>query len=281
MPLHHLPLLLLLLLLAVTSAASSTPPSTVLDRRFSCDAETHRACGAQVGAAMKTLIAAELTTTLPTSRALKTVEAWAATAAGAAVVARYLAVHEAAVPDLVDEVRGLAEGSGQPFARMFLLNALPELLFEATNATYAAAHGQKSCTDVHLAHGGGPGGGPGGHTTGIQAWGHNEDGELSAKDGNFILTARIAGATHSTHYTAFAYVGRLAGWAWGWNAHGVVVSINALSAAPPVSGGVGVNFVARRVLDAHNVSEAVAFASTAGTGAAAKRGEINRWWCRK
>jgi hypothetical protein len=50
-------------------------------------------------------------------------------------------------------------------------------------------------------------------------------------------------------YTAFCYPGCLAGWAWGFNKHGICQSINALTSKPRVA-GLGASFVSRDVLDA-------------------------------
>jgi len=43
------------------------------------------------------------------------------------VLGPYVAASEAAMPDLVEQVRGMAEGAEQPFSRLMAANALEEL----------------------------------------------------------------------------------------------------------------------------------------------------------
>eukprot|EP00947_MAST-08B_sp_MAST-8B-sp1_P000225 g225.t1 len=179
---------------------------------------------------------------------------------GHGIVARYLDLHEAAVPHLVDEVRGLAVGSGQPFKKLVLLNLLPELLNEA-NMTGASVRALKGCSDFHLmSHQ------QGSTPSGVQAWGHNEDGKLSAADLNYFVHAKITDPGHAAEYKAFTYAGALSGWAWGWNAQGVALSVNALFVEPKPGhvGGVGSFFTARSVYDAVDMDTAIKAASAPG-----------------
>lgn len=98
---------------------------------------------------------------------------------------------------------------------------------------------------------------------GVQAWGHNEDGEpaLGASTTTYFVAANITypnGEFPDSSYFAFTYPGQLSGWAWGFNAHGVSQSINALwDNQPDGEHMLGVTFISRNVLDASDMQDAL------------------------
>ena len=77
-------------------------------------------------------------------------------------------VHERAYPQLMDEVRGLAAGSGLDFRRT-MLNNMAQELGQRLPAAVVEPQGkaEQGCTDFHCV-------GPRG-ARGVSAWGHNED----------------------------------------------------------------------------------------------------------
>lgn len=98
----------------------------------------------------------------------------------------------------------------------------------------------KGCTDFH--------------SPTAAAWAHNEDeNELSNKTWYFV---RQRVAEPPSDFFAFTYPGQLAGWAYGMNSHGVAHSVNALFPGV-VRPGAAVQFVARDVLDAASLDDAV------------------------
>jgi len=190
-------------------------------------------------------------------KAMQTITSWAATTAGEAVLARYLTAHETAFPDLVEEVRGLAHGAKVPFNTLFAVNLQNELAHVANHSARRGA--TKGCSDYHLLK------------DGVQAWGHNEDGEPdpAISETWYFITSTITppgGRTQS--YTAFTYPGQLAGWAWGFNSHGLSQSVNALWVLSPADPAalLGVSFVARSMLEAESISDAWGRANTPNQG---------------
>ena len=107
------------------------------------------------------------------------------------MLASYLEVHTKALPDLVDEVRGLSLGASVPFNLLFAINLQSELLQLIT-----PTHANTGCSDYHISS-----------PTG-QAWAHNEDGPKSSL--TYMVNSTVAG----DNYVAFTYPGQLAGWAW-------------------------------------------------------------------
>lgn len=149
-----------------------------------------------------------------------------------------------------------------------------------------------ACTDVHLLDA----------ERGVSMWGHNEDGDATL---GYVLEMNMAGE-EGTSYTGLCYAGCLCGWAWAYNEHGIVTTINALTPSkacskgdagcwhgrfdrsthrPPrhaasalsaiahslllslASGlGLGVTFVSRDCLEASGLDDAIARASVGGQG---------------
>ena len=230
-------------LLAPSSSSASD------DRHVTCDAPTHYGCGRQIGVKQRARVRAAVSS--PHARALV---AWAGTSRGNATMSKYLAMHARELPDLLDEVRGTADGAGVAFyPDLFALNLDIEIsskFLSGAAAHAAAAPFSKGCSDVHLIV----------PESKVQGWGHNEDGELSDLNDFYFVTANIAGF----RYFAMAYAGRLAGWTYGWNSHGVVHSVNALYTLKETPLGLGTNFMAREMLRASSVADAVQRAKRGG-----------------
>ena len=181
---------------------------------------------------------------------------WATTDDGKRVLAEYESLHRDVYPDLMAEVEGLAVGSMLPFRTLLIVNLANELVWHA-NITRAAARGRgghKGCSDYHIA------------TESTAAWGHTEDGEPAFINNTYMVRSRVTiNGTAPTGYTAFVYAGALAGWAWGVNDNGLALSINALTVPVDVSkAGLGVTFVARSVLGASSIHDAVTRAQISG-----------------
>jgi hypothetical protein len=108
--------------------------------------------------------------------------------------------------------------------------------------------GPKSCSDFHLMG-----------NEGTRAWGHNEDEYPSVQNSTYVMEARIG----DFRYVAFTYAPDVSGWAWGFNSHGLGHSVNALSPTN-ITLGIGVNFLARDVLNAYSLDDAASRACTPG-----------------
>ena len=173
--------------------ARPSSPTVGDDRHVTCDAPTHYACGRQIGAKQRARVKAAIF-----SPHTKVLVAWAQTVEGNATLSTYLAMHSRELPELLDEVRGIADGAGVPFyPDLFALNMDVEISSKFLPATADAAHFSKGCSDVHLIL----------PEHNVQGWGHNEDGELSDLNDFYFVTANISGF----RYFSMAYAGRLAG----------------------------------------------------------------------
>jgi len=201
---------------------------------------SHREIGRQVGEGARPLI----------ERSLAAYEAEFESCGGMslataeALTAPLLAAAERSLPQYVDELRGMAEGAGVPFARLFLLNCGEEL-------TCSPSLEAGRCTSLALA----------GRGRTILA--HNEDWEerdienqllvrMALPDGARILTMTTAGSLAMT----------------GLNSHGLAFAANTVYAreGPPggLRGGVPNAFVCRWMLEARTRDEATARALSPG-----------------
>ena len=146
------------------------------------------------------------------------------------------AAGRAAFPQYVREIEGIAAGAGLPFEPIFIWNCrgdLPE----------PSGEDDPGCTSLlALAEDG----------TGLVA--HNEDGAGELDGHCALIDARPA---QGQAFTSFAYPGMLPGHTFGFNAAGLVQTINHLV---PGEGRVGVprHIVCRAVLDATTLDEALA-----------------------
>lgn len=126
----------------------------------------------------------------------------------AAAIAPYLAATETAAPDIVAELRGMADGSGVPFATLFALNSGAEL---------NQAIGNFECTVVGITGSG--------TADGHVLLAHNEDTTADWGDYAYVVHAEPAGAPA---FAAFTYAGLLLH--QGLNAAGLASVGNALYA---------------------------------------------------
>ena len=151
---------------------------------------------------------------------------------GAAALAELESIHRAQYPHLLQECDGIARGSGRELGEIMVLNFIQELAglvsgeagvppqeLGSTVGGEAAVPDQlvypDACTDVHLLDA----------ESGVSMWGHNEDGDATL---GYVLEMKMVGE-EGTSYTGLCYAGCLCGWAWAYNEHGIVTTINALT----------------------------------------------------
>ena len=136
-------------------------------------------------------------------------------------------------PQYLRELEGIAEGAGVDFWKLFYFN-VPEIADRETGCTSIAG---RSNGEVFLLH--------------------NEDSvaEERPQDG-FLLHF----TTPTASFYGFAYAGELPGACYGWNSHGVFFSVNYLYLQddPDVRGRVSRTFVARHLMEASDIEDAVA-----------------------
>jgi hypothetical protein len=217
-------------------------------------ARSHRDAGRQIGTAAR----AHIATAFERDKGLPAISAFV-NGDGAAIFKAILESHELAYPHLMQELRGLAEGADQPFELVAATNFVQELSLYVKAPT--SCSGAVGCTDFHACFDR--------DGLAVSAWGHTEDGGLWAAGGYIVQCSidygDVPSAPAPSAYTAFCYPGCLAGWAWGFNKHGICQSINALT-SKPLAAGLGASFVSRDVLDAVSLADAVARASVRAGG---------------
>lgn len=159
------------------------------------------------------------------------------------IAARLEPLAMAAIPDLIEELRGMAEGSGVPFATLFSMNALQETRFlagrDAANVSDQQREDEQEdegCTSLAVS----------GEATanGHVYVAHNEDAGTIRRAFPYVVRAR---PTNRPAFVAFAYSGLML--YQGVNEHGVASTGNALYASD-LRPGVPKLFAYRDVLNA-------------------------------
>jgi predicted choloylglycine hydrolase len=158
--------------------------------------------------------------------------------------ARYralLKLHQDRFPGYVSELEGVAEGARRPFQEIFLVNMRGEYKGYLGGRT-------QGCSDCALL------------TERVALIGHNEDGSPAFADNLYVLHAEVEG---KQKFTALSYPGFLCGNAFGFNADGVCISVDDVR-PQEIRVGVGRHFVARSLLEAHSLNEAIERATPPG-----------------
>jgi isopenicillin-N N-acyltransferase-like protein len=161
------------------------------------------------------------------------------------ILGPYVAASEAALPHLVEQIRGIADGADQPFAKVMAANAFEELYGQVELGIGNLAPLER-CTDVVVAGIDGP---LLGHT---EQWYAGDDGAVGIvidvpNDGPVVLAPVVAGTLPLV----------------GINEHGVAVGAMSLSARDEDI-GIPRALIARDVLDARDTADATARATRAG-----------------
>jgi len=174
---------------------------------------------------------------------LRAILAWHATAAGRARYAELLALHEAAFPQYMEELRGLAANADLDFRDVFLMNLRGEYRGFLTDGD-----AYRGCSDCSV-------------LTDEQALiGHNEDGAPAFREHLYFLQARVA---DGPGFTACCYPGFLPGNAFGFNEHGICFSVDNLRPLD-IRVGLGRHFLARSLLEARSLVDATVRVTPAG-----------------
>ncbi|CAK4659369.1 unnamed protein product [Aphanomyces euteiches] len=164
-----------------------------------------------------------------------------ATDTGKAIYDKYLNVHNSTFPDYVEELQGIAAGSGVPFETLFLMNIVEE--YSNSLPQPSTFQKQMHCSDLTL------------HTADLCVVGHNEDSGFADVNHTAIVTAKIGG---NPWFTAYTYLGDLPTGAFGANEHGIAFSMNYVEPLDIEVGGLGRGFISRDLLLATDYSDAIA-----------------------
>jgi len=150
---------------------------------------------------------------------------------------RLVTWHSDAFPLYTQELRDMALGAGLEFQDLAVYSFKNELL-----AVYGAQTPdiqENECSDVLV------------HDVLTRLHGHNEDGEKELSNFSYLVK--------TDDFEAMTYPGTLAGGAFAFNRHGLVLTMNALSPKDAVTdpGCVGKYWLGRAVLDAESVQQAI------------------------
>lgn len=156
-----------------------------------------------------------------------------------ALWATRVAANEAAAPALIEEMRGIAEGSGVPFEQIFLLNSLLDV---GSLRYLGCATGMMGCTSFAL---------PEEHGSGLPIAGQTYDLSYFRQQYGFVARIRPHGAPRQLVFTLAGMVGCA-----GLNEAGIGVVINYLSARDGQAGKLHAVIV-RQALSARNLADAV------------------------
>ena len=162
------------------------------------------------------------------------------TPAGQARYCQLLELHQARYPDYLAELEGLAEGAEYSLETLFLVNMRGEY------RGYL-----RGCSDCAIVTD---------YTTLI---GHNEDGSPIFRGNLYVVHARVEG---KPAFAALSYPGFLCGNAFGFNAEGLCFSVDHVQPRS-VRVGVGRHFIARSLLEARSLDDAIQRATVPGRAA--------------
>ena len=163
---------------------------------------------------------------------------------GQSIFQSYLKLHQTHFPQYIAELEGMADGSGRPFEEIFAVNLRGEfagLIASKQQTGSPTDAGVQSCTDCLVL------------IPEAALIGHNEDGSPAGYGNMFVVHASI---DKKPTFSALCYPGFLPGNALGFNEFGILHSIN--NVAPrPVNVGLARHFIARSLLEARSLEDAV------------------------
>jgi hypothetical protein len=154
-------------------------------------------------------------------------------------------------PHLIQELQGLAVGSGFSFEVIFMLNALDELKTYLGILDDHKTRLPDHCTDVMS-------------NSFTPCWGHNEDGVVDNRHMTYFTNVTVVDAHGQIleRFFAFTYPGTVAGDAYGWNHNGLAFSQNSVDASTLNYYGIPGQLTTRAVYGSKTVAEVISSLST-------------------
>ncbi|NOY49903.1 MAG: hypothetical protein GXO88_04990, partial [Chlorobi bacterium] len=150
---------------------------------------------------------------------------------------------QANYPQFVEELQGMADGSGFPLKKFMIYSTFSEYVALLQNPQVRNLTG---CSSVSY------------FENGKFFLAHNEDGAPIFNDIMFIVKAR---PTDKPAFISFCYPGMLMGVAPSMNDHGIFYSGNYISGKQINIGGIPNSFIQRSLMEATNMDEAIAKAT--------------------
>lgn len=153
----------------------------------------------------------------------------------------FLALHRDRFPAYISELQGIAEGAKRPFEEVFLVNLRGEFTGLAPPMSATGDTAVQGCTDCLVL------------TAESALVGHNEDGSPASMGHMYVVTVN---PDEGPGFSALSYPGFLPGNAFGFNQAGILHTVNHV-APRPIQVGASRHFLARSLLDARSLDEAV------------------------
>ena len=177
-------------------------------------------------------------------------------ATGNPLYSYFISTHENAYPNYMDELRGISDGSNVPFDEIFINQMQQEFSYfknESHKTLENIFTGDDHCSDVILSK-----------ENGEVFIAHNED--ASSYDVNTtVLVEAVNGVNGGPSFTALVYLGQTPSNAFGFNANGVVFTMNKVSPKYADERGVGRVFIGRSLLDTKSFDDAIDMVTTGVT----------------
>ncbi len=153
----------------------------------------------------------------------------------------FLALHRSRFPAYLSELEGIAAGAKRPFEEVFLVNLRGEFSGLMPPDSRTADTPVQGCTDCLVL------------TAESALIGHNEDGSSASRGRLYVVTVNL---DDGPAFSALSYPGFLPGNAFGFNQAGILHTVNHV-APRPIKIGVSRHFLARTLLDARSLDEAI------------------------
>jgi hypothetical protein len=163
------------------------------------------------------------------------------TSAGKNYYQAFLTLHRERYPAYMAELEGIAEGAKRPFEEVFLVNLRGEYLGLMPQTPQTGNTSVQGCTDCLVL------------TAESALIGHNEDGSPASFGRLYVATVNL---DQGPTFSALSYPGFLPGNAFGFNSAGIMHTVNHL-APRPIKVGLSRHFLARALLDARSLDEAI------------------------
>lgn len=177
---------------------------------------------------------------------------------GRALFQGFLNDSSAAFPEYLEELKGMAAGGDIPVHELLVSNFREELLQFTPGLSDSERHKGK-CSTAYVM------------TSETTAFGHNDDWSKNWRNASYFISAVETSSNRSAatkRWTSWAYPGYLPGMDISFNDHGVVYTVQSLFPKSFPRRGVGTAFVARHLLEATSLEDAVNRATDSRVAAA-------------
>ncbi|CAL7943972.1 unnamed protein product [Xylocopa violacea] len=178
------------------------------------------------------------------------------TEVGKKIYEETLACVQEQFPGYLKEIQGTADGANVPFHKLFLMH-LDDIVPNVANEEEQMNTLPIGCSTIMC------------NQPGQEILGHNEDALSEILNYWYLVSAHvIEPGCREEKFTSLSYAGFLPGYTMGYNYHGLVYTINTLSAARLRSGKTPRYFLTRALLAAENYEQAQQVLNNDGFGAA-------------